>query len=353
MRIAVAGTPEVAIPTFEALRLGNHEIVGAITRPDARRGRGRTLQPSPVAQWAMDHDIEVIRPVGADDAMVEALGRWRPDAVAVVAYGVLLPQSVLDLVPGGWINLHFSLLPRWRGAAPVQRSLLAGDEQIGVTTFRIVRALDAGPIFDQLRLPTPDQGDAGEMLALLAERGAEVMVRTMAKVAEGVEPTPQPDQGITIAPKLTTAEAELDLHADAESVVRQVRGLNPDPGTWTQLLLPGRDPELFKVVRIQVAPVAGDEGHDLGPGQLLATRTALLVGTGTSPVLLDQVKPSGKAVMRGADWARGARLGEPGVARLGSPAPADPTRPGDAKQGNSKHRNTNQDNAGQGRGGQA
>lgn len=299
MRIGFAGTPDVAVPALAALVASQHEVVVAITRPDAPAGRGKRLTPSPVAQFAGAHGIEVLKPERASDpALAERLAALQLDTVAVVAYGALLPQSLLDLVPGGWINLHFSLLPRWRGAAPVQRAIWAGDRETGACTFRIVKALDAGPVFDRVTAPITETTTAGELFDTLTESGAELLVRTMDAIAAGAEPTPQPSEGITTAAKITVEDARIDWSAAAVEVSRQIRATSPAPGAWS--LLSG---ERFKV--LAVAPA---EDTDLAPGELRPERKRLLVGTGLGSLELRQVQAFGKKPMAGPDWARGASL---------------------------------------------
>ena len=300
MRLVFAGTPEVAVPALDALAASSHDVVAVLTRPDAPSGRGRRLTPSPVAARAEELGVEVLKPVHPRDPEFQArLRDLAPDACAVVAYGALLPQSALDIPPRGWVNLHFSLLPRWRGAAPVQRAILAGDEEIGTASFRIVRELDAGDVYLMESRPMPD-ATAGEVLASLAESGAGQLVRAMDLVEAGERPTPQPADGVTLAPKLTVDDARLELARSAAELRNLVMGCSPAPGAWCEL-----DGLRFKVFR---ARVGGPEG--LAPGELAVTKRELFVGTGDGALELLEVQAPGKRRMAGADWARGGVSGK-------------------------------------------
>ena len=296
MRVLFAGTPQVACPSLQALVDSGAEVVAVLTRPDSRQGRGKKLTPSPVAELAESLGIPVWKPERADAELVDQVRAARVDVAAVVAYGMLLPQELIDAVPAGWINLHFSLLPRWRGAAPVQRAILAGDETTGVTTFEIVRALDAGPVYRSLEVPL-DGATSGEMLERLAELGAPVLVDSLRDAVAGVHPTPQPEHGVTLAAKLHPEDVRIDWQATRAEIDRLVRGANPAPMAWTLL-----DGERFLV--LSVDPVSTTD-LSLSPGQLAADRRHLWVGTGDGAMELLEVKPAGRKPMRGADWARG------------------------------------------------
>ncbi|HMR14468.1 MAG TPA: methionyl-tRNA formyltransferase, partial [Arachnia sp.] len=262
MRLVFAGTPEVAVPALDALAASSHDVVAVLTRPDAPSGRGRRLTPSPVAARAEELGVEVLKPVHPRDPEFQVqLRDLAPDACAVVAYGALLPQSALDIAPRGWVNLHFSLLPRWRGAAPVQRAIMAGDTETGTACFRIVRELDAGDVYLVEAVPMPD-ATAGEVPASLAESGAAPLVRAMDLVEAGVAPAPQPADGVTLAAKITVDDARLDFARGAAELRNQVMGCSPDPGAWCEL-----DGRRFKVFR---ARVGGPEG--LAPGELATTK---------------------------------------------------------------------------------
>ena len=307
MRVVFAGTPEVAVPALDAVAASRHELVGVVTRPDAPSGRGRKLVASPVAQRAAELGVPVLKPQHPRDPDFQAaLAELRPDACPVVAYGALLPQSALDLVPYGWINLHFSVLPSWRGAAPVQHSLWAGDEVTGATTFRIVKALDAGPVFGIMTERIRPGDTAGDLLERLAEGGSGLLVQTLDGIEDGsLEAREQPEDGVSFAPKILVDDARIDWRQPAVAIDRQVRACTPAPGAWST----------FEGERIKIGPVSAADAPSLEPGVLEVTKNAVLVGTGTTAVRLGEVKAFGKKQMAAADWARGVRL-ESGV-RLG------------------------------------
>ncbi|MHA6511802.1 methionyl-tRNA formyltransferase [Tessaracoccus sp. Z1128] len=300
MRLVFAGTPQVAVPSLEALVASDHEVVAVVTRPDAPAGRGRTMTPSPVAARAAELGLEVLKPAHPRDAdFQDRLRDIAPDACAVVAYGALLPQSALDIPAHGWINLHFSLLPRWRGAAPVQRAIMAGDPQIGTACFRIVRQLDAGDVYLMESRPMPE-ATAGELLTALAESGARQLVEAMDLVARGIEPSPQATDGITVAPKITVGEARIDWSRPADEVRRLILGCSPDPGAWCEL-----DGQRFKVHRA----TAAEETPALAPGELMATKRQVLVGTGAGALELLEVQAPGRRRMPASEWARAGVVG--------------------------------------------
>jgi methionyl-tRNA formyltransferase len=305
--VVFAGTPVVAVPALDAIAASRHELVGVVTRPDAPSGRGRRLVASPVAQRAEELGVPVLKPEHPRDPEFQAvLTELRPDACPVVAYGALLPQSALDLVPHGWINLHFSVLPSWRGAAPVQHSLWAGDEVTGATTFRIVKELDAGPVFGVMTERIRPTDTAGDLLQRLAEGGSGLLVQTLDGIEDGtLEAREQQPEGISFAPKILVDDARVDWARPAAAIDRQVRACTPAPGAWST----------FEDERIKIGPVTRIDRPQLPPGVLDVTKSAVLVGTGTTPVQLGEVKAFGKKQMAAADWARGVRL-ESGV-RLG------------------------------------
>ncbi|QSR31128.1 methionyl-tRNA formyltransferase [Nocardioides sp. S5] len=311
MRVVFAGTPEVAVPALEAVAASRHELVGVVTRPDAPSGRGRRLVASPVAQRAEELGVPVLKPEHPRDPDFQAaLADLRPDACPVVAYGALLPQSALDLVPHGWINLHFSVLPSWRGAAPVQHSLWAGDAVTGATTFRIVKALDAGPVFGVMTERIRPGDTAGDLLERLAEGGAGLLVQTLDGIEDGsLEAREQQAEGVSFAPKILVDDARVDWTHPAVGIDRQVRACTPAPGAWTT----------YAGERMKIGPVTPTDHPQLEPGVIEVTKNAVHVGTGTTPVRLGQVKAFGKKEMAAADWARGVRL-ESGV-RLGAEEP--------------------------------
>lgn len=305
MRIIFAGTPETALPSLRALVEQGHEIVAVLTRPDAPAGRGKKLTASPVASLSDQLGLPVLKPAKADDELVAQVRALDADVAAVVAFGMLLPQALLDAVPGGWINLHFSLLPRWRGAAPVQRAIWAGDAVSGVTAFRITKPLDAGPVYRTLEVPVEPGESSGALLARLAELGAPVLAGAIADAGAGIQPVPQPTSGITTAAKIRPADAQIDWTRPAAEIDRLVRAVSPDPGAWT--LLHG---ERFKVFTATPAQRAEPR---LAPGELAADRRHLWVGTGDGDMQLIQVAAAGRKPMAGADWARGQHDGVSGV----------------------------------------
>ena len=299
MRVVFAGTPDVAVSALDAVADSRHEVVGVVTRPDARSGRGRRLHASPVAQRAEELGVPVLKPDHPRDRdFQEALQGLAPDCCPVVAYGALIPQSALDIPVHGWVNLHFSVLPAWRGAAPVQHAIRAGDEVTGATTFRIVKALDAGPTFGVMTETIRPTDTAGDLLVRLAEGGAGLLVQTLDGIEDGaLEAREQPDDGVSFAPKVTVEDAHVDWTEPAAAVDRRIRSCTPAPGAWTTL----------EGERVKLGPVTAADGS-LSPGELEVRKNELLVGTGTAPVRLGDVRPFGKKQMPAADWARGARL---------------------------------------------
>jgi methionyl-tRNA formyltransferase len=306
VRLVFAGTPQTAVPALEAMLASRHEVVAAITRPDAPAGRGRRLVPSPVGLRAAEAGIEVLKPAKAKDP--EFLDRLRdiaPDCCPVVAYGALIPRIALDIPRFGWVNLHFSLLPAWRGAAPVQHAVLHGDDITGAATFQIEEGLDTGPVFGVVTEPIRADDTSGDLLGRLAETGAHLLVATMDGIEDGeLEPRPQPSEGVSTAPKLTPDDAHVDWAAPALRVDRLIRACTPAPGAWTT----------FRGERLKLGPVRpAPDAEALAPGALLVTRSAALVGTGTHPVALGDVQPQGKKAMAAADWLRGVRPTEQDV----------------------------------------
>jgi methionyl-tRNA formyltransferase len=308
MRVIFAGTPETAVPSLSAFLDSRHDVVAVLTKPDAPAGRGRKLTPSPIAQVASDAGVEVLKPQRPRDPdFLARLAVIRPDCAPVVAYGGLLPRAALDVPKHGWVNLHFSLLPSWRGAAPVQHAILAGDEVTGACTFQIEEELDAGPVYGVVTEPVRATDTGGDLLERLANSGARLLVATLDGIEDGsLVAHPQPAAGVSWAPKLTVADAEIDWSMPALHVDRLVRACTPDPGAWTT----------FRGERIKLGPVRLDPGTtDLAAGELRGNRDGVRVGTGSHAVLLGEVQPQGRRVMPAPDWARGARL-DPN-ARLG------------------------------------
>jgi len=298
VRIVFGGTPDVAIPSLDALADSRHELVAAVTRPDAPSGRGKRLTASPVAQRAVELGIEVLKPQRPrDEEFVSRLTQIAPDCCPVVAYGALLPQRVLDIPRQGWVNLHFSLLPAWRGAAPVQHAILAGDQITGATTFRIVLELDAGPIFATVTEPVRPDDTAGDLLHRLSLSGARLLVDTLDGIQDGtLTPTPQPetDAQVSYASKINVEDARIDWTQPAEVVDRLVRACAPAPGAWTTFR-----GERFKINSARLSETV------LPPGVLEITKRSVGVGTGTRTLQLGEVQAQGKKPMTAADWARG------------------------------------------------
>ena len=299
MRLVFAGTPEVAVPSLDAIAASDHELVGVVTRPDAPAGRGRTLVASPVAQRAEELGVPVLKPEHPrDPEFQDALRALAPDCCPVVAYGALLPQSALDIPVHGWVNLHFSALPNWRGAAPVQHSIWAGDEVTGATTFLIVKELDAGPTFGVMTERIRPTDTAGDLLARLAEGGAGLLIATLDGIGDGsVDARPQQTEGVSFAPKIEVGDARVDWSHPAVAIDRQVRACTPAPGAWTT----------YAGERLKLGPVR-PVADVLPAGELAVGKNDVLVGTGTSAVRLGDVRPNGRKQMPAADWARGARL---------------------------------------------
>jgi len=310
MRLVFAGTPQTALPALDALLASRHEVAAVVTRPDAPAGRGRRVEASPVARRAAAAGLEVLAPDRVRDP--EFLARLReigPDCCPVVAYGALLPQVALDIPPRGWVNLHFSILPAWRGAAPVHHAILHGDDVTGASTFLIVRELDAGPVYGVLTEPVRPDDTTGTLLGRLSQSGAGLLVATLDGIEDGtVQAVPQPAEGVSFAPKITPADARVDWKLPAYVVDRQIRACTPDPGAWTEL----------DGVRLKLGPVTLDTGPagsaappDLAPGELQAGRHGVLVGTGSHPVRLGDIQAPGKRRMTAPEWVRGLRSGGP------------------------------------------
>jgi methionyl-tRNA formyltransferase len=302
MRLVFAGTPAVALPALDAV-LGSdrHELVAVVTRPDARSGRGRELTPSPVKQRALDAGVEVLTPSRpSEPEFLERLRELAPDCCSVVAYGALVPPAALEIPSHGWVNLHFSILPAWRGAAPVPHAIIAGDDLTGATTFRLEAGLDTGPVYGVMTAAIAPRDTAGDLLDRLSHDGASLLTATLDGIEDGaLEPRPQPEEGISIAPKLTTADARVDWSRSAIVVDRRIRACTPAPGAWTT----------FRGSRLGLGPVvalADDLGLGVGVIRDLG-RDGIVVGTGTGPVRLGVVRPEGRAAMAADAWARGIR----------------------------------------------
>jgi methionyl-tRNA formyltransferase len=300
VRLVFAGTPDTALPSLRALLESQHEVVAVVTRPDAPAGRGRTLQRSPVGALADEHGLEVLTPARASDpAFLARLRELAPECCPVVAYGALVPREALGIPRNGWINLHFSLLPAWRGAAPVQHAIWHGDDITGATTFLLEEGLDTGPVLGTMAEAIRPTDTAGDLLGRLADSGATLLVRTLDAVASGViAAVRQPVDGVSHAPKITVDDARLDWSQPSLRVDRQIRACTPAPGAWTT----------FRGERLGLGPVTPvpDDGS-LAPGEVVAGKHEVRVGTATHAVLLGELRPAGKKPMAAPDWARGVR----------------------------------------------
>ncbi|MBD5787521.1 methionyl-tRNA formyltransferase [Cellulosimicrobium terreum] len=307
MRLLFAGTPDTAVPSLDALLTSRHDVVAVLTRADAPAGRGRRLTPSPVRERAEAAGIRVLTGRPRGDEFLEVLRDLDVDAAPVVAYGEILRPDVLAVPRHGWVNLHFSVLPAWRGAAPVQRAIIAGDEVTGATTFLIEEGLDSGPVLGTATETVRPRDTAGELLGRLARSGAGLLVATLDALEDGtLAPQPQPTDGITHAAKLTTADARVRWDLPALAVDRLVRGCTPAPGAWSTVPDAQGTP-----VRLGLGPVTPrPDVTDLAPGAARVGKREVLVGTATHAVQLGDVAPVGKKQMAAADWARGARLGQ-------------------------------------------
>ncbi|MFD6435482.1 methionyl-tRNA formyltransferase [Streptomyces venezuelae] len=302
MKLVFAGTPEVAVPALDALIASDrHEVAAVVTRPDAPAGRGRRLVASPVAERAEEAGIEVLKPAKPrDEDFLARLREIAPDCCPVVAYGALLPKVALDIPARGWVNLHFSLLPAWRGAAPVQHAVMAGDEITGASTFLIEQGLDSGPVYGTVTEEVRPTDTSGDLLTRLAFAGSGLLVATMDGIEDGsLQAVSQPADGVTLAPKITVEDAQVDWAAPAMRVDRVVRGCTPAPGAWT----------VFRGERLKIIQAAlVQDRTDLAPGEISAAKNNVYVGSGSHAVELLWVQPQGKKPMRGADWARGVRI---------------------------------------------
>jgi methionyl-tRNA formyltransferase len=300
VRLVFAGTPAVAVPSLDALLASRHEVLAVLTRPDAPSGRGRSVAASPVAERAQAAGIDVLRPpTPRDPEFLERLRALAPDCCPVVAYGALVPPGALEIPRHGWVNLHFSLLPAWRGAAPVQHAVLHGDDVTGATTFLLEQGMDTGPVFGTLTEAVRPTDTSGDLLDRLATAGAELLVATLDGIETGdVTAVPQPADGVSMAPKLGTADAQVDWSTPAMRVDRLVRACTPAPGAWTVL----------RGDRLGLGPVRLADQWPLDPGQVRVEKARVLVGTGDGrAVELGDVRPPGKRAMPAAAWARGVR----------------------------------------------
>jgi methionyl-tRNA formyltransferase len=304
VRLVFAGTPAAALPALSALLASpRHEVVAVLTRPDAPTGRGRRLAASPVAELAVEHDIPVLRPPkpSAPD-FVASLAAYEPDCCPVVAYGSLLRPALLAVPAQGWVNLHFSVLPAWRGAGPVQAAIRHGDEVTGASAFRLEEGMDTGPVYGVVTESIGPRDTAGDLLGRLARSGAELLLATLDGIEDGLlRPVPQPAEGVSYAPKVTVADAEVDWRAPATAVDRLIRSVTPEPGAWTT----------FRAERLGLGPAHPVEQGGLLSGELRVEKRRVLVGAATGALELSTVRAAGKREMPASDWARGIRP-EPG-----------------------------------------
>jgi methionyl-tRNA formyltransferase len=301
MRLVFAGTPEVALPSLRAfIDSPRHDVVAVVTRPDAPSGRGRKLERSPVGALADEHGIEVLTPAKAGDPeFLDRLRALEPDLCPVVAYGNLLPQRTLDVPKFGWVNLHFSVLPAWRGAAPVQASVRNGDDITGASTFRIVKELDAGPVFGVVTEKVRERDTSGDLLTRLSESGAHLLLSTVDGIEDGtLRAVEQPADGVTYAAKISVEDARLDFSTPAVAVDRLARAVTPEPGAWAE----------FRGERLKLGPVTPVDDVTLPAGEIQVERKRVLVGTATTAVALGEVQAQGKKRMAATDWARGVRI---------------------------------------------
>lgn len=301
MRVIFAGTPAVAIPALAAVADSRHELLAVVTRPDAPAGRGRGLSRSPVAAWADEQGVEVLTPARPrEPEFLDRLRALAPDCVPVVAYGALVPPVALEIPRHGWVNLHFSLLPAWRGAAPVQHAVLHGDELTGASVFQLEQGLDTGPVYGTLTAEVGPADTSGDLLERLAHSGAGLLTAVLDAIEDGAaRAEPQPVDGVSLAPKLTVADARVRWGDPAFAVDRRVRACTPAPGPWTT----------FRDERVKLGPVTPvADGPELKPGELLVEKSRVLAGTATTPVRLGEVRAAGKRAMPASDWARGVRV---------------------------------------------
>ncbi len=301
MRVIFAGTPAVAVPALAAVAASRHELVAVVTRPDAPAGRGRGLVRSPVGAWADERGIEVLTPARPrEPEFLDRLRALAPDCVPVVAYGALVPPVALAIPRHGWVNLHFSLLPAWRGAAPVQHAVLHGDELTGASVFQLEEGLDTGPVYGTLTDEIRPADTSGDLLERLAHTGAGLLVAVLDALEDGTaRAEPQPADGVSLAPKLTVEDARVRWADPAFAVDRRIRACTPAPGPWTT----------FRGERVKLGMVTpAPDAPALKPGELLVEKARVLAGTATVPVRLGEVRAAGKRAMPATDWARGVRV---------------------------------------------
>ena len=294
MRLCVAATPKVAIPTLDYLLLSNHELISVITQPDRPSGRGQKSRESEVSQWAAQNNVTCHKPQGEQETLAALIDA---DLLLTIGYGVILPTSVISLPTHGSINLHFSLLPRWRGAAPVQRAIEAGDSVSGVTVFALDEGMDTGPIYLEKRFALDADITSDELLNELADLGAEAVAQTLTLIEQGVRPHAQSSEGATRAMKISKGDAQIDWNQSAEVISQKIRAFTSNPGAWTN----------FRESTLKVfTPTITD--FPLPPGELLLKEKKLYIGTSTFAIEIGEVQPSGKALMPASSWVNGVRL---------------------------------------------
>jgi methionyl-tRNA formyltransferase len=294
MRLAIAASPEVALPTLEAILSSEHQLVRVISQPDRPAGRGKSLTPTPVSQWSIAQGVELLRPENKDEI---AAAVSDVDCVLTIGYGVLIPEAILSIPPHGFLNLHFSLLPRWRGAAPVQRAIEAQDPVTGVTVFKLDAGMDTGPIYTVHRYALDSDITSDELFLELGHLGVGAVIETLEKISQGVKPTPQPSEGATRALKLGREEAKIDWNQNALSISAKIRAFTSAPGAWTN----------FRGNPIKIAAPIVTEVK-LEPGEIALISKKVYFGTGTSALEIGSITPVGKAQMSASSWANGARL---------------------------------------------
>jgi methionyl-tRNA formyltransferase len=294
VRIAVAASPQVAIPTIEALVNSSHELIRIISQPDRPAGRGKVMTPTPVSQWALENDLELLRPSTTEEIAEAVEGL---DCVVTIGYGVLLPENILSIPTRGFLNLHFSLLPRWRGAAPVQRAIEAGDSLTGVTVFQLDAGMDTGPIYTVHRYALDADITSDELLIELGEVGVGAVIEALDLVEKGVRPEPQDSNGATRALKLSRQEAHIDWNHEAETVSAKIRAFTSNPGAWSNF-------------RGSVIKISSPKMSDfiLAPGELSFTDKKLFIGTATTALEIGLITSAGKSPIEASSWANGARL---------------------------------------------
>lgn len=296
MKVLLASSSLVAEPSLRALLSSRHEVVGGLTTPDRPRGRGREITENEFAQLLSVENIPVYKPQSSAE-LIEILNKVKPDVVITISYGRLIKLDALRLPKFGWLNVHFSLLPRWRGASPIQRAIAAGDTSTGVTVFKIEEGLDTGPIYVQREYVMRGNEQTAELLDLLSHEATTSLIESLQMIEDGVEPTPQSESGVTLAPKITKEEGRIDWHFTNEEIERQIRALSPWPSAWS----------LFSGQRIAIIS-AKLSSFDLRPGEILSA-DGIHVGCGKDSLQIVEIKPEGKRTMLASEWLRGLRHG--------------------------------------------